>query len=244
MDDRALIELGRARVRDARPAAPRRGGRRHRDPHAARLPGLRRRLPGRDAGAARVPARLLEPARDRPQRPAPLQQPGSLDADGHARGAQRRRRVARRVVGQRRGRVPRGDPRARAGGDRQTPAAAPPVWSRTSCARRSRATTRWRSAAPSASSPRSGSCSRPWHCCCAAARWSAPTCRCSATTSTASTRAGAARRWAPLEAGAGGFALGFVLGRSINWLVDRHEIGIRRRLEYASALDPFGAVDP
>ncbi len=46
------------------------------------------------------------------------------------------------------------------------------------------------------------------------------------------------------EAGAGGFALGFVLGRSINWMVDRHETGIRRRLEYASAIDPFGAVDP
>jgi protoporphyrinogen oxidase len=45
------------------------------------------------------------------------------------------------------------------------------------------------------------------------------------------------------EAGAAGFALGFVLGRSINWLVDRHEVGIRRRLEYASAIDPFGAVD-
>ena len=45
------------------------------------------------------------------------------------------------------------------------------------------------------------------------------------------------------EAGVGGFALGFLLGRSINWLVDRHEMGIRRRLEYASAVDPFGAMD-
>ena len=45
------------------------------------------------------------------------------------------------------------------------------------------------------------------------------------------------------EAGVGGFALGFLLGRSINWLVDRHEMGIRRGLEYASAVDPFGAVD-
>ena len=119
----------------------------------------------------------------------------------------------------------------------------PRVWSRTSCARRSRATTPWRSAAPSASSRRSGSCSRPRRCCCAAARWWAPTCRCSATISTASTRAGAARRSAPSRRALGGFALGFVLGRSINWLVDRHEIGIRRRLEYASAIDPFGAVD-
>jgi protoporphyrinogen oxidase len=46
-----------------------------------------------------------------------------------------------------------------------------------------------------------------------------------------------------IEAGAGGFGLGFLLGRAINWLVDRHEIGIRRRLEYAAAADPFGAVD-
>jgi protoporphyrinogen oxidase len=46
-----------------------------------------------------------------------------------------------------------------------------------------------------------------------------------------------------VEAGAGGFAIGWLLGCSINWLVDRHEIGIRRRLEYASALDPFGPVD-
>ena len=45
------------------------------------------------------------------------------------------------------------------------------------------------------------------------------------------------------EAGVAGFALGFLLGRSINWLVDRHEVGIRRRLEYASAVDPFGAGD-
>jgi protoporphyrinogen oxidase len=47
-----------------------------------------------------------------------------------------------------------------------------------------------------------------------------------------------------IEAGVAGFGLGFVLGKSINWLVERHELGIRRRLEYASALDPFGAVDP
>ena len=47
-----------------------------------------------------------------------------------------------------------------------------------------------------------------------------------------------------LEAGAGGFVLGFLLGHSINWLVDRHEIAIRRRLEYAAVADPFGAVDP
>ena len=47
-----------------------------------------------------------------------------------------------------------------------------------------------------------------------------------------------------IEAGIVGFGLGFVLGKSINWLVERHEIGIRRRLEYISALDPFGAVDP
>jgi hypothetical protein len=46
-----------------------------------------------------------------------------------------------------------------------------------------------------------------------------------------------------IEAGAGGFALGFLLGHSINWLVDRHEIAIRRRLEYAAAADPFGAMD-
>jgi hypothetical protein len=46
-----------------------------------------------------------------------------------------------------------------------------------------------------------------------------------------------------VEAGVGGFALGWILGRSINWLVGRHEIGIRRRLEYASILDPFGAAD-
>jgi hypothetical protein len=45
------------------------------------------------------------------------------------------------------------------------------------------------------------------------------------------------------EAGVAGFALGFLLGRSINWLVDRHEVGIRRRLEYATAADPFAAVD-
>jgi hypothetical protein len=46
-----------------------------------------------------------------------------------------------------------------------------------------------------------------------------------------------------VEAGAGGFALGWILGRSINWLVGWHEIGIRRRLEYASILDPFGVAD-
>jgi hypothetical protein len=47
-----------------------------------------------------------------------------------------------------------------------------------------------------------------------------------------------------VEAGAGGFGLGFALGHAINWLVDRHEIGIRRRLEYAAAADPFGVADP
>jgi protoporphyrinogen oxidase len=47
-----------------------------------------------------------------------------------------------------------------------------------------------------------------------------------------------------IEAGIGGFVLGFGLGKSVNWLVERHELGIRRRLEYVSALDPFGAVDP
>ena len=41
----------------------------------------------------------------------------------------------------------------------------------------------------------------------------------------------------------GGFGLGLLLGRSINRLVERHETGIRRRLEFASAFDPFGAVD-
>jgi protoporphyrinogen oxidase len=45
------------------------------------------------------------------------------------------------------------------------------------------------------------------------------------------------------EAGIGGFGLGWLLGHSINWLVDRHEIAIRRRLELAGALDPFGVVD-
>ncbi len=59
-------------------------------------------------------ARLLEPADVRSERPAPLQQPGSLDVDGGARDAQppRRHRV-RRLVGQHRGRVPRGGRRRR-----------------------------------------------------------------------------------------------------------------------------------
>jgi hypothetical protein len=46
-----------------------------------------------------------------------------------------------------------------------------------------------------------------------------------------------------VEAGAGGFVVGFLLASAINWLVDRHEIGIRRRLESFAAADPFGSVD-
>jgi protoporphyrinogen oxidase len=46
-----------------------------------------------------------------------------------------------------------------------------------------------------------------------------------------------------IEAGAGGFGVGVMLGGAINWLVDRHEIGIRRRLEYLTAADPFGSLD-
>ena len=42
-----------------------------------------------------------------------------------------------------------------------------------------------------------------------------------------------------IEAGAGGFALGFVLGSLDQRAGRRHEIGIRRRLEYDSALDPL-----
>jgi protoporphyrinogen oxidase len=46
-----------------------------------------------------------------------------------------------------------------------------------------------------------------------------------------------------VEAALYGFALGWVLARAINWLVDRHETAIRRRLELIGALDPFGAAD-
>ena len=46
-----------------------------------------------------------------------------------------------------------------------------------------------------------------------------------------------------VEAGLGGYGLGYLLGRSINALVHRHEIGIRRRLELAGTLDPLGIAD-
>jgi protoporphyrinogen oxidase len=47
-----------------------------------------------------------------------------------------------------------------------------------------------------------------------------------------------------VEAGLGGFGLGYLLGRAINALVHRHEVGIRRRLELASTLDPLGVAEP
>ena len=47
-----------------------------------------------------------------------------------------------------------------------------------------------------------------------------------------------------LEAGLGGFAIGYLLARGINWLVHRHETAIRRRLELAHTLDPLAAADP
>ena len=54
----------------------------------------------------------------RPQRDAPLQQPGPLDVHGHADGREPPRCRPRRVVGQRRGGVPRDRRAARSAGDR------------------------------------------------------------------------------------------------------------------------------
>ena len=75
--------------------------RRHRGPHAAGVPGVRRRLRRAPARCCALARRLREPVHGRPQRPAPLQQPGPLDADGHLAARNVARRVARRLVGQR-----------------------------------------------------------------------------------------------------------------------------------------------
>ena len=66
-------------------------------------------------------SRLHEPADDRPQRHAPLQQPGSLDAHRHAGGAQRHGRTARPLGRQHRALVLRGA----AGRPRSAPADVP-----------------------------------------------------------------------------------------------------------------------
>ena len=70
-----------------------------------------------------------ERAPGRPQRHAPLQQPGPLDDDGDAhRREHRRRHHPRRVVGERRGGVPRGGL-----GRRSRPAPRAPAATRRSC---------------------------------------------------------------------------------------------------------------
>ena len=46
-----------------------------------------------------------------------------------------------------------------------------------------------------------------------------------------------------VEAGAGGFAIGYVVARAINLLVAWHELKIRRRLELTRTLDPLEGLE-
>ena len=74
-----------------------------------KLPGLRRQVRRPCEGHSQLRRRPGEPAHRRPQRPAPLQQPGPLDAHGlQSRAVAAGRRDARFVVGQRRPGVSRG----------------------------------------------------------------------------------------------------------------------------------------
>ena len=111
LPDAELVALGHPRARGARPrgGVARRGRVRRAD--AEGLPRLRRGLRGERRGAARLAGGArAERAPGGPQRHAPLQQPGPLDAHRDARGGEHRRaRRARRLVGQRRGRLPRGE---------------------------------------------------------------------------------------------------------------------------------------
>ena len=83
---------GRARPQrsgGARPGQGRTGVGRMRDPHAKGLSGLRRSLQGAHQHDPRTPRESsVQSAGGRPQRPAPLQQSGSLDADRHLCGSQ------------------------------------------------------------------------------------------------------------------------------------------------------------
>ena len=110
---RDLIALGKREIERIGPGA-RRGRRgRLRRPRAEVLPGLRLRATATQLAVVRaVRGRPREPPDHRPQRPAPLQQPGPRDAHGHARRPQRgARRAERSLDRQRRPGVPRGGPR-------------------------------------------------------------------------------------------------------------------------------------
>jgi protoporphyrinogen oxidase len=102
---------GQDRARQDRPRVGVRRRGRVRRAGAQGLSVLRRALQGQRHAHARLAHRLRpERAPGRPQRHAPLQQPGPLDVHGDALGGEHRQRHRlRRVGGERRGGVPRGD---------------------------------------------------------------------------------------------------------------------------------------
>ena len=92
MADDALVELAKDELAELGPRRAREGRARLRHARAARLPDVRRRLRGARRRDPRLARDARQPAAGRPQRPAPLQQLRSLDADGDPRGGQHRQR--------------------------------------------------------------------------------------------------------------------------------------------------------
>ena len=114
LEDAELIERGKRELQRDRSARPGRRRSRLRGADAEGVPVLRRALQGQ-RGEARGVARRTRGQRvsGGPQRHAPLQQPGPLDADRDAVGGEHLRRAPRHLVRQRGSRVPRGAQRRR-----------------------------------------------------------------------------------------------------------------------------------
>ncbi len=107
--DADLVEQAKREARAPRPRRREQGRDGLRGPDAEGVPVLRLGVQGarRHAAALARGERAERPSR-RPQRHAPLQQPGPLDVHRDAHGGEHLRRAPRRLERQRRGRVPRG----------------------------------------------------------------------------------------------------------------------------------------
>ncbi len=114
LEDAELIERGKRELQRDRSARPGRRRGRLRGADAEGVPVLRRALQGQRGEARRVARRTRgQRVSGGPQRHAPLQQPGPLDADRDAVGGEHLRRAPRHLVRQRGSRVPRGAQRRR-----------------------------------------------------------------------------------------------------------------------------------